>query len=374
VKIRISRASELKSAIAGVGKKFAMSPAAHGHVRRKAVAMGAASLLAGAQLACAQLGWACLIAASIAISGTRADAPAEIHIPGDRVFPESLTSSANGTIYVGSVMTGAIFRATPGSDTANPWIKPGTDGLQNIFGVFADDRSRTLWVCSDALDPAGRAFPSHGELHAFDLKSGVGKGRYVFPTVDAYCNDIAVGSDNTVYATDMNNMQVVRLKPGAQQLDVWTPEGAFGPKGGALDGISVLKNAVFVNTLNSDQVFSVPIGSDGKAGPATAVKLDRKIDHPDGMRTFGKSGVLVVESGGPGRLSKIVFSADGGRVSTLKEGYPDGPVAVTVVGSTAYVLEAQFKALLAGAGGRINPFHATAVSVGQKSTKVHPVR
>ena len=35
--------------------------------------------------------------------------------------------------------TGAIFRARPGATTAEAWIAPGTAGLSNILGVFADD-------------------------------------------------------------------------------------------------------------------------------------------------------------------------------------------------------------------------------------------
>jgi hypothetical protein len=44
----------------------------------------------------------------------------------------------------------------------------------------------------------------------------------------------------------------------------------------------------------------------------------------------------------------------------LKQGYPDGPVAVTVVGSTAYVLEGQLGALRQS-DAEPKPFRATAV-------------
>lgn len=44
--------------------------------------------------------------------------------------------------------------------------------------------------------------------------------------------------------------------------------GAFGPKGGALDGIAVFGNRVIVNTLLTSKLFSVPIQADGKPGDA----------------------------------------------------------------------------------------------------------
>lgn len=314
--------------------------------------------------------WAIVMAAQaliavLATSVSLAEAPATIQIPGDHVFPESLTSSIDGTVYVGSVLMGAVFRAPPGADSASVWVAPGADGLKSVFGVYADDGSQTLWVCSNSLDPAGHAPPSHGELHAFDLHSGASKGNYPFPSTDAYCNDIAVGGDGEVYATDSNAMEVVRLSPGAKQLSVWTPPGAFGANGGLLDGISVLGKSIVVNTYNTGKVFSVRVNSDGSAGPVKEITLSRPIDHPDGMRAFGKHAVLIIEGGGSGALSKIVFKGAKGEVSSVKQGYPDGAVSVTQVGTLAYVVESHFKALMSGPNGKTNAFHATAVEVGR---------
>src|ERR1043165_7430684 len=71
----------------------------------------------------------------------------EIKIPGERVVPESLTSDRAGNIYIGSIVARTIYRVTKDADTAAPWIQPETDGMQNIYGVFADDASNTLWAC-----------------------------------------------------------------------------------------------------------------------------------------------------------------------------------------------------------------------------------
>ncbi len=309
---------------------------------------------------------AALGAASLAQA---AAAPAEITIPGEKIFPESFTSSSDGSVIFGSVGARTIFRAKPGAAASEAWIQPDTDGMKSIFGVFADDKSKTLWACSNSFGPpAPGAAPTPASLYAFDLKTGASKGHWAMPTAGAFCNDIAIGSDGTAYATDTQNMEVVRLTKGAKDLEVWAGNGAFGPKGGVLDGLSVLGKHVYVNALATSKLFSVPIESDGKAGTATEVKLDRAIERPDGMRSFGtKDTLLIVEGGSGGRLSKIVLSGDSGKVTTVKEGYPDGPVAVTVVGTTGYVLEGQ----LAGMRGKPDPdakpkpFKATAVPVGK---------
>lgn len=318
------------------------------------------------------------LVASLAVAGfigaagfvQAATAPAEIVITGDKIFPESITSTADGAVIFGSIGQHAIYRAPPGSARAEVWIAPNTEGLSSTFGVFADSKSNTLWVCSGTSpfgppQAPGAAPPPPSNLYAFDLKTGAHKAHYPFPTPGSFCNDIAVDAAGNIYATDTNNMEVVRLKKGGTQLEVWADQGAFGPKGGLLDGISILGKRVLVNTLVTSKLFSIPLESDGRAGAITEVTLSRPISRPDGMRSFGKNELLIIEGGDGGRLSKITLAGNNGTVETIKEGYPDGPVAVTVVGTIAYVVEGQFAAMRGGPDAKTKPFHASAVQVGK---------
>lgn len=308
--------------------------------------------------------------------------PAEVVIPGERIFPESMTSSKDGSLIIGSIGTQQIFRVKPGQATAEPWIVPGTDDIKAVFGVFADDKSNTLYACSNpgfgppraaapgGAPPAGGPPPppTAGSLYTFDLKSGKPKGHYAFPTPGATCNDIAVGPDGTAYATDTTNMEIVSLKKGAKTLAVWAGNGDFGPKGGVIDGIAVLGKRVFAGTLATSKLFAVPIQADGSAGKVSEVTLDQPIERPDGIRSFGEDTLLVVEGGNGGQLSKVTINGGQGTRTVLKTGYPDGPVAVTVVGTTAYVVESQLAAMMRRPGTPApdpKPFHATAVEVGK---------
>jgi sugar lactone lactonase YvrE len=305
-----------------------------------------------------------------ALPAAAAAAPDTITIPGEKIFPESITSLSDGSVIIGSIGQKAVYRAKPGSDTAAVWLAPGTENLNNVLGVFADNKAGTVYVCSNLLGPPGPGPAVNAQLLTFDAKTGTEKGHYVFPDEKGVCNDIAVDADGNAYATDTNNMEIVRLKKGATALEVWAGNGTFGPKGGVLDGISVLGKRVVANTLATSKLFSIPIGADGKAGTVVEVKLDREITRPDGMRSFGKSDVLIIEGGNGGRLSRIALSGDTGKVTTVKEGYPDGPVAVTVVGTTAYVLEGQLSAFMRGPNAPATPpptkpFKATAVAVGK---------
>jgi hypothetical protein len=165
---------------------------------------------------------------------------------------------------------------------------------------------------------------------ALDLNTGKLKGRYPFPSAGGLCNDIATGADGTAYVTDSRNMEVLRLTPRGKALEKWMGDGAFGPKGG-------VGNRVLVNTLTTSKLFSVPIERGGRAGTVVEVKLDRAIAAPDGMRSLGANSLLMVES--------VDLSGDTGKVTTLLEGFPGGPVSATIVGSDVFVVEAQFAAL-----------------------------
>ena len=315
---------------------------------------------------------ALLVAAAVAAVAHAAAPPAAITIPGERLMTESLTSAKDGSVIIGSIGGRTIFRAKPGAENAEAWIAPGTEGMGSIFGVFADDKSNTLWACSGAgfggRPAADAPPPPPSALYAFDLKTGAHKAHYAFPTAGGFCNDIAIDKNGNAYATDTNNMQVVLLKKGAKELVVWSADGAYGPKGGVLDGIAVLGDRVITNTLGTSKLFSTPIGKDGKAGTSVELKLDAPVERPDGMRSFGKNSLLVVEGGSGGHLSKVVLDGDTGKRTVLKDGFPDGPVAVTVVGTTGYVLEGQLGAGRGPPGSTPpppKPFKATALEVGK---------
>ena len=300
--------------------------------------------------------------------------PAEIVIPGEGITPESLTSTADGHVIIGSVGARTIWRAAPAAATAEAWIQPGTDGMQGVFGVFADDSTGTLYACSGSFGAppaAGSPPPPPSTLHTFDLATGAPKGKYPLPDAGGFCNDIAVDAAGNVYITDTNNMLVDRLAKGGTKLETWAgKDGSLGAKGGVLDGIAVLGDRVVVNALVASKLYAVPIGADGVAGKAVEIKTDRTVERPDGMRSFGGTDLLVAEGGGQGRLSRVTITGDTGKVATLKEGFPDGPVAVTVVGTTAYVLEGQLALMMnppkpGETPPAAKPYKATAVEVGK---------
>src|SRR5262249_34980374 len=91
---------------------------------------------------------------------------------GAQVFPESITSTSDGTLFIGSTGNGAVYRSLPKSTRAEVWIAPGTSGLQRALGVLADEKSNMLWVCASASPPNATS------IKTFDLTTGAFKSSY----------------------------------------------------------------------------------------------------------------------------------------------------------------------------------------------------
>ena len=131
--------------------------------------------------------------------------PSSIALPGERAFPESITSTRDGTLFVGRLGEGGVVRADPRTGAAALFVAPGAAGSRSITGVFADEASGTLWACSNDLSALGG--PSGGAdqgaaLKAFDLRTGAAKRSVPLPEPHSFCNDIAVDAGGAVYVTD----------------------------------------------------------------------------------------------------------------------------------------------------------------------------
>jgi hypothetical protein len=70
------------------------------------------------------------------------------------------------------------------------------------------------------------------------------------------------------------------------------------------------------------------------------LRTDRALVRPDGMRPAGAKTLLLVE--GEGRLVEVTIAGDEAQLRLIRDGFSNVPTAVTLVGNTAYVIEAKF--------------------------------
>ena len=265
----------------------------------------------------------------------------EITINDTGVQAENLTSSQDGSVYFGSTAKGTIYRAAPGAAQAEAWIQAATAGLSNVLGGLADDKTGTLGVCQNNTGGRGGA-PVVGQtaLRSFDLNSGSAKDTYPFPSNGGVCNDMAVASDGTVYATESFANRIHRLRPGAKELDLWV---AADPQLAGVDGIAILADgSVYVNTFFAGRIFRIPVKADGTAGALELIETSLPLTRPDGLRSVGPQ--TLVQAEGQGRVTELTIKGNRAEVRVLQEGLT-GAAGVTVVGNTAFVLVERAKAV-----------------------------
>jgi sugar lactone lactonase YvrE len=294
------------------------------------------------------------VVGSCAVAALGAAGPAcaanNVVVPGTTDFPESMHASADGTLYFSSFGGGRIWRAKPGETTASEFIKQGSNGLASALGVLADDKSNTLYVCSNDFSGAGVVIPTGATptaLKLFDLKTGQPKGSMALPGQTTLCNDIVVANDGTAYVTDSFAGHILRLKPGAKELEVWAHDPRWDVPGKPeLDGIAITPDgAVYANIFEGDGLYRVAVNPEGNAGTITKLETSRPLYHSDGLRAFGPNKLIQVEGETKGNLDLITIDGANAKVETVKDGF-DGPVSLVQVGDTIYVLDVPLRYLL----------------------------
>lgn len=283
----------------------------------------------------------CLLAS--AVCALSFQSLADVNLPGECVFPEGVTATADGTLYAGSMQHGAIYRAAPNSLDAEVFVQPHDNGLVATLGIYADEPRGRLIACS--ADP-GIAHTKVGDdsftgkagsgIRIFDLKTGKAQASIDFPG-GGFCNDIAVDAEGTIYATDTFNGRILRSVDGG--IDIWAMGGVLADRPWTLIGVDYLSddNALIVGNQATGQLFKIAIGDDGAASKIEDLKLSRPLNVPDGVRLLDRSTVGVIEAG-TGTYSAV--SLADGKVTEIADKLP-APATFALARGKAWVTSAQ---------------------------------
>jgi hypothetical protein len=275
--------------------------------------------------------------ASLALAAAPVSAQApNIRIGDTDVFPESVTSASDGTVYAGS-LKGNVYRAAPGETVALPWITADeSNGILTILGVLADERSDTLWLCSVPNFFGPERSEGISTLMAFGLASGEQKGVYPFPPPASACNDIAIGPDGTAFATDTPNGRIFTLAPGAGELELYGEEASLV----GIDGIAFADDGtLYVNNVRTNEIVRIETDRRGDMTGLTKLALSHELGGPDGFRHLGDNRFLQAE-GTIGRVGIVTIEGDTATLEVLSDEFTSTPGA-TAVGDFAYVIESQ---------------------------------
>ena len=230
-----------------------------------------------------------------------------------RFFPEGVTVDRAGNFYMGSMDLGEIYKGTADNTTAAPFIAAGSNGLVSVLGLYADDPTNTLWVCSSDAGNGARTGMAPVALKAFNLTTGEAKASYAWPaptttpiagaTVNGFCNDVTVDADGNVYATDSWYPRILRLKKGATALDIWVNDPVLGAGNGTSTASTSTRAPATCSSFDqgtdaqSGKLFRIPIApGTGSPGTPTQITIPAALRHPDGLKVIAPNLIAMGEA------------------------------------------------------------------------------
>jgi sugar lactone lactonase YvrE len=266
--------------------------------------------------------------------------PHDVTINGSRVFPESITSDAAGNLYNASI-GGTIYRTKAGSRTAEPWIVPSeANGLTSLFGLMADDVRGVVWACNNPNMFTGASGTS--SLLAFDLGSGRRAMKFDFPAGQpTACNDIAIDTAGTLWVSETAGGRIFTLRDKGTRLEPF----AAGEELVGIDGLAFGHDGtLYINNVRKNLLQRVNRKADGSYAGLTDLSGDLALGGPDGLRSLGHD-LFIQGEGQSGRVALIDISGDSYKSVPVAVAL-NGPVGVTVVDGTAYVVEGKIGYLI----------------------------
>ncbi|MBW4473929.1 MAG: gluconolaconase [Stenomitos rutilans HA7619-LM2] len=272
-----------------------------------------------------------------------------IKLPPGFQYPNGITHSSNGTVYVGSVTSGQILRIFPNGKTET--FFDGTDKIFAATSLRLDEQRGILWGASpDFLGVHG----SDGQItrrphRIFAIDTRTAKVLQVIPMPDGgFSNDIALDENGGVYVTDSSRPRIHYLAPRTTQLRVWAEDEQFRSRQIGLGGIARAANGVLiVGRFSGGKLLRVTPQTRGNP-KVEAIPLPRSLENPDGMQFTSDGSLLITEgavSSGNGRLLRIRNILDTQtpkKIETLVSGL-ESPVNLTIAGQTIWITESRIR-------------------------------
>jgi hypothetical protein len=107
--------------------------------------------------------WLSLAISTLSFPGHASDGSASVRLPDSNRFPESVTSDANGNLFVGSIADGGVLKVASDGAVVTQFLKPGDHGTRSTFGLLADSKRGVLWVASNDATALGAKGPTNME-------------------------------------------------------------------------------------------------------------------------------------------------------------------------------------------------------------------
>lgn len=217
-----------------------------------------------------------------------------------RVMPEGIAVTSDGTMYVTSVGTGAVYRGNTRQGTMRQFLPAGSDGRIQAAGVHVDRR--------------GRVFIAAYRTRALFVYTPEGKlvAKRVAPDEGAALNDLVI-TDDAVYVTDSGTGIIWRAALSGSwigELTAWLTPADFPFAPGFLNGIVA---------TDDGRIALVSDGGEGVPGEGHLWRVDLRL----------RKATEVAEIGGRVGAADGLLREGNRLYAVIDATEPDGSVTYT---------------------------------------------
>jgi sugar lactone lactonase YvrE len=261
--------------------------------------------------------------------GAKSQFPERIALP-DSFRPEGIAIGKRGTVYLGSIPTGAIYRGSLRTGEGAIFV-PGAAGRAAI-GVELDHGR--LFV---AGGPTGKGF-------VYSARSGDLLSTHTFftPTTpgQTFVNDVVVARDGA-YFTDSVRPFLYRVSGGEVTPIPLSGDIVYGP-GNNTNGIDVTPNGktLIIVQTNVGKLFTV----DRLTGLTREIVLNEPVVNGDGILLDGKTLYVVQNRDNKVAVVRLRRGLASGTVTMyITDSDFDVPTTIDEFGKRLYAVNARFR-------------------------------
>lgn len=238
--------------------------------------------------------------------GAGAEFPDQFSLPV--TYPEGGAFDPTGNVfYVGTLEGGAVVGIDALTGDSLPLFDDDLPETWMTLGMAVDAAARRLWVCAANRETD----PFTGQIWVFDLTTAERTHAIdlTFDGAPAWCEDVAVASDGTAYATDRENPNIY-VVDDSFTAELFASDPALGSKMLGQNGIVVLPGdeALIAAIHAPPQLNRVSI-PDGTVTPITI-----NGDFTDVGLGVGADGMVYVDETlfvvFDGKLARVTPQAD----------------------------------------------------------------
>ena len=269
--------------------------------------------------------------------------PDRINLPNG-FFPEGIESGRGTSVFVGSLIDGAIWRGDVRTGSGRVFTKPGDQGQGRVSVGIAYEASRNrLWVAG-----GGPGFGAGvGDVRVYNASSGALLATFFPPGEVGALNDVAITHD-AVYVTDSFIAQLVKIPlpsdgslPSEDAATLLPVTGDFTQTEGAnLNGIVAKSGVLIVAKSNTGQLFRV----DPATGIAKEIDLGDTppLINADGLELRGHL-LYVVRNTNVVTVVRLGSQLAAGTVlGNITDPGLDVPTTATVAAGRLWAVNARF--------------------------------